>query len=99
MPSPFSCAQVFATRWTVAHQAPLSVRQEYWSGLPCPSPGDRPHPGTEPVSPMSLALQADSLPTEPSGKPLKTLRKLFQLRISKTFKKYKYSEIRFLWIF
>ena len=53
------------TPWTVAHQAPLSMgfsRQEYWSGLPFPSPGDLPDPGIEPRSP---ALQADSLPTEP----------------------------------
>ena len=53
-----------ATPWTVAHQAPLSMgysRQEYWSGLPFPSPGDLPNPGIEPKSP---ALQADSLPTE-----------------------------------
>ena len=50
--------------WTVAHQAPLSMgfsRQEYWSGLPFPSPGDPPDPGTEAGSP---ALQAESLPTE-----------------------------------
>ena len=49
--------------WTIAHQAPLSMgfsRQEYWSGLPFPSPEDLPNPGTEPGSP---ALQADSLPT------------------------------------
>ena len=48
------------TPWTIAHQAPLSMgfpRQEYWSGLPFPSPGDLPNPGTKPVSP---ALQADS---------------------------------------
>ena len=52
----------------VAHQAPMSVefsRQEYWSSLPCPSPGDLPNPGIEPRSP---ALQADSLPSEPPGK-------------------------------
>ena len=51
--------------WTVALQAPLSMefsRQEYWSGLPCPSPGDLPDPGMDPGSP---ALQADSLPSEP----------------------------------
>ena len=51
--------------WTVAYQAPPSMgfsRQEYWSGLPLPSPGDLPNPGTEPGSP---ALQADSLPFEP----------------------------------
>ena len=54
--------------WIVAWQAPLSMRfcrQEYWSGLPFPSPGDRPDPGIEPRSP---ALQADSLPTEAQGK-------------------------------
>ena len=54
--------------WTVARQAPLPMgfsRQEYWSGLPFPSPGDHPDPGIEPRSP---ALQADSLPTELRGK-------------------------------
>ena len=54
----------FVTTWTVAHHAPLCMefsRQEYWSGLPFPSPGDLPDPGIEPGSP---ALQADSLPTE-----------------------------------
>ena len=54
-----------ATPWTGAHQAPLSMgfpRQEYWSGLPCPSPGDLPDPGIEPVSLMTLAL-ADMLLT------------------------------------
>ena len=59
----FSCVQFFATLWTVAHQAPLSMefsRQEYWSGLPFPSPGDLPDPGTESASPVSLALQVDS---------------------------------------
>ena len=52
------------TPWTVAHQAPLSIkfsRHEYWSRLPFPSPGDLPNPGIEPGSP---ALKADSLPTE-----------------------------------
>ena len=59
-----------ATPWTVACQAPLSMgfsRQEYWSGLPFPSPGDLPDPGIEPRSP---ALQADALPSEPPGKPM-----------------------------
>ena len=58
-----------ATPWTVARQSPLSMgfsRQEYWSGLPFPSPGDLPNPGIEPQSP---ALQADSLPSEPPEKP------------------------------
>ena len=65
-----SRVQLFATPWTIAYQPPLSVgfsRQEYWSGLPFPSPGDLPNPGTEPGSP---ALQADALPSEPPGKPL-----------------------------
>ena len=56
------------TSWTVAYQAPLSMgfsRQEYWSGLPFPSPGDLPDPRIEPGSP---ALQADALPSEPPGK-------------------------------
>ena len=55
----FSCVQLFLTPWTVALQAPLSMgfsRQEYWSGLPCPSPGDLPYPGIEPMSLMSSAL-------------------------------------------
>ena len=59
---------LFATPWTVALQAPLSMgfsRQEYWGGLPFLSPGDLPNPGIEPRSP---ALQADSLPDEPPGK-------------------------------
>ena len=57
------------TPWTVACQAPPSMRfsrQEYWSGLPFPSPGGLPDPGIEPRSP---ALQADSFPTELQGKP------------------------------
>ena len=70
-----SRVRLFATPWTVAHQAPLSMgfsRQEYWSGLPFPSPGDLPIPGIEPMSPE---LQADALTSEPSGKPLmNTLR-------------------------
>ena len=48
-------------------------RQEYLSGLPFPTPGDLPHPGIEPMSPVSLALQANSLPTEPLGKPKKVM--------------------------
>ena len=64
-----SRVQLFVTPWTVAHQAPPSMgfsRQEYWSGLPFPSPGDLPDPGIEPRSP---ALQADALTSEPPGKP------------------------------
>ena len=64
-----SRVRLFATTWTVAHQAPLSMgfsRQECCSMLPFPSPGDHPDPGIEPGSP---ALQADSLLSEPPGKP------------------------------
>ena len=60
---------LFATPWTVARQPPLSMefsRQEYWSALPFPSPGDLPDPGMEP---RFLALQTDSLLSEPLGKP------------------------------
>ena len=60
--------QLFATPRTVARQAPLSMgfsREEYWSGLPCPPPGDLPNPGIKPRSPV---LQADSLSSEPLGK-------------------------------
>ena len=59
MLSHFSRVWLFVTLWTVARQAPLSMgfpRQEYWSGLPFPSPGDLPNPGIEAASPVSLAL-------------------------------------------
>ena len=59
MLSHFSCIQLFVTPWTVAHQASMPMgfsRQEYWSGLPCPSPGDLPDPGVEFMSLMSPAL-------------------------------------------
>ena len=64
-----SRVQLFLTPRTVAHQAPPSMefsRQEYWSRLPFPSPGDLPDLGIEPGSPT---LQADALPSEPPGKP------------------------------
>ena len=64
--------RLFVTPWTAARQAPLSMgfsRQEYWSGLPFPAPGDLPHPGTELVSPESPALQVDSLPPSDWGSP------------------------------
>ena len=60
---------LYVTAWTVAPQAPLSMgfsKPEYWSGLPFPSPGDFPTLGIEPGSP---AVQADSLPSEPPGRP------------------------------
>ena len=66
-----SRVQLFATPWTVARQASLSMgfsKQEYRSGLPFPSPGDLPDPGIETGSPT---LQADALPSEPPGKPYK----------------------------
>ena len=67
-----SRVRLFANPWTIACQALLSMefyRQEYWSGLPFPSPGDLPDPGIEPGYPT---LQADTLPSEPPGKPKKT---------------------------
>ena len=66
--SSLSRVRLFATPWTVAYEAPPSMgfsRQEYWSGLPFPSPGDLPDPGIEPRSP---AVQADALPSKPPGK-------------------------------
>ena len=63
-----SCVQLFATLWTLAHQAPLFMRfprQEYWSRLPFPSPGNLPNPGTEPTSP---AFAGRVFTTEPPGK-------------------------------
>ena len=68
MLSRFSYVRLFATPWTVAHQAPLSMgilQQEYCSGLPFPPPGDLPHPRIQPTSPESPTLQADPLPLEP----------------------------------
>ena len=67
---------LFATPRTVVYQASPSMgfsRQEYWSGLPFPSPGDLPDPGIEPRSP---ALEADALTSEPPGKPIKEVLKL-----------------------
>ena len=61
-----SHVQLFVNPWTVAHQAPLSVefsRQEYWSGLPFPPPGDPPNPGIKPESPASPALAGGSFTT------------------------------------
>ena len=60
-----SCVRFFATPWTIAYQAPPTMgfsRQEYWSGLPFPSPGDLPKPGSDPGSPT---VWADTLPSEP----------------------------------
>src|SRR5574340_27629 len=71
--------------WTIAHQAALSMkfsRQEYWSGLPFPPPGDLPKLGTEPGSP---ALQADSLPPEPPGWAGSNQRRIQEERVSGLF--------------
>ena len=86
----FSCSVTsdsFVTPWTVARQAPLSMgfpRQEYWSGLPFLSPRDLPDTGVKPRSPV---LQADSLPSEPPGKPYicytcKYIVNILKIRIS-----------------
>ena len=68
-----SHVQLLATPCTAAHQAPLSVgfsRQEYWSGLPFPPPGDLPDPQIKTASPVSTALAGVFFTTEPPGKPL-----------------------------
>ena len=73
MVSCFSRVRLFATLWTVAHQAPQAMgfsRQEYWNGLPCPAPGHLPDPWIEPASPTSPALQADSSLLSHQGKPI-----------------------------
>ena len=67
--SALSHVRFFVIPWTVTRQAPLSMgfsRQEHWSGLPCPSPGNLPNPG---IKPRSLALPAESLPSKPPGSP------------------------------
>ena len=72
-----SRVQLFSTPWAIAYQAPPSVgfsRQEYWSVLPFPSPGDLPNTGIEPGSP---AFQADALTSEPPGKPISKYSILF----------------------
>ena len=68
MLSHFSCVRLSAALWTVTHQAPLSMefsRQEYWSGLPFPTPGDLPNPGIEPTSHVSPALAGGFFTTVP----------------------------------
>ena len=72
-----SRVQIFATPWIVAYLAPPSLgfsKQEYWSGLPFPSPGDLPNSGIEPRSP---AFQADALPSEPPGKPKEYIKVIY----------------------
>ena len=75
-----NCVRLLETPWAVAHQAPLSMelsRQEDWSGLPFPPPGDLPDPGIEPKSPVRPALAGRFFTTVPPGKPLnhRTTRK------------------------
>ena len=68
----FSCVQLSAAPGTRVRQAPLSMGfsiQEYWGGFLCPAAGDLHNPGTEPITPVSPALQTGSLPTEQPGKP------------------------------
>ena len=68
--------RLFATPWTVSRKAPLSMgfpRQEYWSGLPLPTPRDLPDPGIEPTSPAIPAFLEDSLPLSPQGSPAKDI--------------------------
>ena len=72
----FSCVRPFATQWTVAHQAPLSKgfsRQEYWSGLPCPPPGDLPNPRINPASLMSPPLASGFFTTRATWEALSLL--------------------------
>ena len=67
----FSCVRFFVAQWTVGHQAPLSMefsRQEYWSELQFPSPGNLPDPGIEPTTPVSPPLADGFLTTAPPGK-------------------------------
>ena len=80
--------QLFATLWTLAYHAPLSMglfRQEYWSGLPFPPPGDLSNPRIKPASPVSPAFQEESLPTEPSGKSSFLLLLLLLSRFSRVW--------------
>ena len=95
---------LFATPWTVAHQAPLSMRfsrQEYWSGLPFPPPGDLLEPGIETASPMGLALQADSFFSKTLPKLIVVFQQDFKLlqgkdHIQSTF--YLVQELAHCWV-
>ena len=80
-----SHVHLFGAPWTVAYQAPPSMglsRQEYWSGLPFPSPGHLPNPGIEPRSPT---LEADALTSEPPGKPICTRRYVRTIMVMAAF--------------
>ena len=87
----FSLVRLFRTPWTVAHQAPPSTgfsRQEYWRGLPFPSPGYLLDPGMEPWSP---ALQADTLSSEPPGTRVVTYRS-YKICVGSLYRKLQISE-------
>ena len=74
--SRFSHVSLFAILWSIALQAPLFMRffrQEYWSGLPCPAPGDLSDPETEPTSFAFIALTGGFLTTSTTAKPIKML--------------------------
>ena len=79
--SPFSHVQFFVTLWNVDCHAPLSMgfsKQEYWSELPCPPPGDLPGPGIEPTSLVSLAQAGGFFTTAPPGKPIRVTGTLIE---------------------
>ena len=81
----FCRIRLFVTPWTVAHQAPLSMglcRQECWSGLPCPPPGEIPNPGTKPRSLLSPELGGGFFTTTPPGKPHSTTYPLITVGIT-----------------
>ena len=83
----FSCVCLCATLWTIAYQSPLSMgfsRQEYWSGLPCPPPGDLPNPGSYPHLLSTLHWQVCYLPLAYHGKP-QVLFIILQLQITTKF--------------
>ena len=91
VPSCFSNVWLFVTSWTVAVQAPLSVgfsRQEYWSGLLCPAPGDLPDPGIESPSLASPALASGFFTTSPTWEAQFTISTLYQIRNYAAFPKH-----------
>ena len=80
----FSCVQLSATLWTVVRQALLSMgfsRQEYWSRMPCPPPGDLPDPGIKPASLMSSALVGRFFTTSATWKAPVAFHRMFQLSV------------------
>ena len=90
MLSCFSCVRLFGTLWTIAPQAPLSMgfsRQEYWSGLPCPSPGDLPDPGIEPMSLLSPALAGGFFTTSATQEAHMCVRRCLKLPAVSVFAK------------